>query len=492
MTHALSGQSDWQRVSRLVEALERTRPMSDIELRRQCLEITGDRLSVNLVAVLRTVSAPRGQLYEVVRYLQDRRGGLRALADSIEFLAPEARSTEAFRQLVFEVPAQPALTTEELAEIRGLLTGLAGLPGLPVAELHRAARGVYERLPPGPPDVLRAFEHLMEANARADGLLPCMVYVEHLAAFAPAGPAGRLRDWNAAVATALGLLPAWEELRRTLAPVPAPDGEPTAYLAIQVEWFDVETDEYVLSSWTKEDASSAAVPGFAHYRCTGEDLESAVAEVIADGEDTLASLDIQVQVEFLLGRELIWLPVDEWATHRESGLPRPIVQHYPVVLRCLERQRDRTLQRVWNRRWRTMSDNPGDCGWQLCGGPEGIGAAGLQDILNKDTDTRVVAVALADAPRRPRTAAPHAYDVALREGIPAMLWHNDSAGGDLVHTLAEHLFDGGMIAGLPARVHEWRGTQIRGGVILLHDDPGNIYTQPTRRQSPRVMGRTER
>lgn len=127
-----------------------------------------------------------------------------------------------------------------------------------------------------------------------------MVYVEHVAAFAPAVSAGRLCDWNTAVATALGLLPAWEELRRTLAPVPASAGEPTAYLAIQVEWFDVETDEYVLSSWTKEDASSSAVPGFAHYRCTGEELESAVAEVIADGEDTLASLDIQVQVEFLL------------------------------------------------------------------------------------------------------------------------------------------------------------------------------------------------
>ncbi|WP_436790707.1 effector-associated domain 2-containing protein [Yinghuangia sp. YIM S10712] len=491
MVHTVEGMSHWERVSRLVEALERTRPMGDAELRRQCLEVAGERLDIDLLAVVRTGAVPRSQLYDLVRLLEELRGGLWVLADTISFFAPGARSTEAFRRLVLETPVQPMLSPGELREIHVLLRAVPDR--LPIAGIHRAARGTFEHLPPGREDAVGAFDHLAEANARADGLFPFMVYIEHLAVLVPRDLGDPLRAWDTAVADTLNATDALRELRAGLVPVAAQRVASPAYLAIQVERIDADAERYAVSSWTKEDATARPFPGHHELLCSPEELEGTVETVIADGEASLAGLDAQIQLEFILGRDLIGrLPVDEWATHRESGLPRPIVRHYPVVLRSLERQREPALQRVWNRRWRSMSDHPGECRWQVCGGPDGIGPADLQDTLNRDTEGQVVAILLLDAPGPREIGVPHAYDVALREGIPAMLWHRSRKSDTLLHDLAQEILGAPEFGRLPGRVHEARvTTPACDGVALLHDDPGNLYARWRPYGLPRSMGRRQ-
>ncbi|UGQ12637.1 hypothetical protein LO772_03190 [Yinghuangia sp. ASG 101] len=477
MVDGTDGTSHWRHVSRLVEALERTRPMSDPELRRQCLEITGERLRVDLLAVVRTSAVSRSQLYDLVKVLDELRGGLLVLADTISFLAQGARSSEAFHRLVLESPVQPTLSVRELREIHALLRALPGR--VPIARVHHAARGSFERLPPGREDPVAAFDHLAEANARTDGLFPFAVYVEYLAGSAPGAVGDRMRAWNDAVAETLGAAGALAELRAGLVPVTAMDRETPAYLAIQVESIGGDPERYAVSSWTKEDAASPPLPGRHELLCSPAELESTVEAVIADGEACLAALDAQIQLEFILGRDLIgWLPVNEWATHRDSGLPRPLVRHYPVVLRSLERQREPSLQRVWNRRWRAMSEKPAECRWQVCGGADGFGPADLQDALNEDTDGHVVAVLLLDAPGPPESGVPHVYDVALREGVPAMLWHRCGNNGHALHDLLRDLLEAPEFVRLPGKVHASRAAAPFGdGMALLHDDPGNLYAR---------------
>ncbi|WP_230396434.1 effector-associated domain 2-containing protein [Streptomyces blattellae] len=255
--------SDWVRTSRLVEVLERTRPMGDPDLRRQCLEVAGSRLNIELAGLVLQGVNTRSQLYDAVRLLGDIPGGLTVLAETIRFFAPGARSTEAFHHLVCSTFVQPTLAEAELREIRGLLRQA---PKVPVGRIHRAARGSYERLPPGHEDIVLAFDHLTEANARADGLFPFMVYVECVAALAPDHLARRLRRWNATVADSLGLRDALDALRADLVPVRPEHTEGIAYLAIQIERGDVDDgdgyDGYLVSSWTKESVSSPARPDF--------------------------------------------------------------------------------------------------------------------------------------------------------------------------------------------------------------------------------------
>lgn len=146
MADTIDDPSAWARTSRLVEALERTRPMGDPDLRRQCLEVAGSRLNIELTGLVMQGVNTRSQLYDVVRVLGDIPGGLMVLADTLRFFAPGARPTEAFHHLVRSTFVQPPLTAAQLREIHDLLRQA---PRVPVGRIHRAARGTYDRLPPG-------------------------------------------------------------------------------------------------------------------------------------------------------------------------------------------------------------------------------------------------------------------------------------------------------------------------------------------------------
>lgn len=480
--------SHWARTRRLVEALERTRPMVDPDLRRQCLEVAGSRLSVDLAGLVPQAGTVRSRLLDVVSLLDDIPGGLLVLADTLRFFAPGARSTEEFHRLVVSAGVQPPLPEARLREMRELLRQA---PEVPVGRVHRAARGTYERLPLGREDIVAAFDHLVEANARADGLFPFMLYVEYVAALVPSGLGRRMRRWNASVADGLGVLDALETLTAGLVPVRSGPAEGMAYLAIQIERAD-DGDGYLVSSWTKEDASSPAHPDFQDFASPDEDLEMTVERVISSGEASLSGVDTPVQLEFLLDRELVDLPVEEFSTHRSSGLPRSLVRHYRMVIRSLERQRDPAIRRVWSRRWRSMRETPHECSWHECGGMGGLSPADLQDILGRDMAGRVVAVALLDAPRKPEPGIVHSYDVALREGVPAMLWSRSAGAVPALGDLAKQLFAANQLNALAAKIHESRGSLISDGVLLFMDDPDNVYVPVRRYQSPRYMGRTTR
>ncbi|MGW0943536.1 VMAP-C domain-containing protein [Streptomyces sp. NPDC002623] len=487
MTDTIDDPSGWVRTSRLVEVLERTRPMGDPELRRQCLEVTGSRLNVDLAGLVLQGVNTRSQLYDVVRLLGDIPGGLMVLAETVRFFAPGARPTETFHHLVRSTFVQPPLTEAGLRDVQDLLRQA---PKVPVGRIHRAARGAYDRLPPGHEDIVLAFDHLVEANARADGLFPFMLYVEHVAALAPGRLARQLREWNATVADGLGVRDALDAACAALVPVPPEHTESVAYLAIQIERED-DGDGYLVSSWTKEDVSSPACPDFLDFACSDGDLEMTVERAISSGEASLAGLDTPVQLEFVLGRDLVDLPVEELSTHRSSGLPRSLVRHYQTVIRSLERQRDPSIQRVLKRRWRSMRDTPQECSWHACGGTGGLSPSDLQDLLGRDRHGRVVAVALLDAPRKPEPGIVHSYDIALREGVPAMLWTRSARAVPGLGDLADQLFTANQLNALAAKVHESRGSLISDGLLVLIDDPENVYVPLRRYQSPQHKGRTQ-
>ncbi|MFD6322731.1 hypothetical protein ACFWOL_07600 [Streptomyces sp. NPDC058442] len=508
MADTIDDSSEWVRTSRLVEVLERTRPMRDPDSRRQCLEVAGSRLNIELTGLVAEGMSARSQFYDIVRLLGDIPGGLMVLADTLRFFAPGARSTEAFHHLVHSMFVQPPLTRAQLQEIHGLLRQA---PAVPVVRIHRAARGTYEQLPAGQDDIVLAFDHLVQANARADGLFPFLLYVEYVAALTPVRLRRQMSRWNASVADGLGVLDTLEALAAELSPVRPEHAEGMAYLAIRIERTDDadgdhdngygygygsgyggghdsgygDDGEYLVSSWTKEDASSPARPDFLDFPCSGEDLEMTVERAISSGESLLAGLDTPVQLEFLLGRDLVDLPVEEFSTHRSSGLPRSLVRHYQTVIRSLERQHDPAIQRVWRRRWRSMRESPHECAWHACGGLSGLSPSGLQEVLGRDMAGRVVAVALLDAPQRPEPGIVHPYDVALREGVPAMLWSRSAGAVQALDDLAKQLFATNQLNTLAAKIHEVRGAQAFDGVLLLIDDPENVYVPLRRYESPR-------
>ncbi len=210
------------------------------------------------------------------------------------------------------------------------------------------------------------------------------------------------------------------------------------------------------------------------------------ALIMADEVDGDAS---QMDLEFVLPRNLLCTPIEEWTDHEPTYMSLAI--HFVVVVRDLDRQRDPVLRMGWLRKWaKVVQDdglaNAGLDQWITCTKEQCEPGQVFYDLLKDEC----VSLGLTF---RPGDGA-HEFDLGevLDAGMPIVIWPRQcehsaapvsglsgNASADFEEKLSQRLV-GRRLTDLPRIVYELRkeaGADRGRGMTLLWDDP-------TRRAEP--------
>lgn len=355
-------------------------------------------------------------------------------------------------------------------------------------------RASQHRLPAPPAYCENAWDMFLYAvgmNAPQGSLPPHLAFLECIVGQLTPGTAGLVDQWNRRRAYEIGVTAGLDDARlrrdrrvRT---------DPTVHLIIQFERHPTDPDLCLMSWWRQWGQDKDAFdPAGRQLPVHLRDLERRTEAAILDLEELLAEREDLVALEFILPVELMHLPVESW--HKESGspLPKALGKEYPVVLRSLERLRNRHWQRVWRQRWRHLEEEPRSGGTQWSR-PDG---AGYLERLESGllADRSLVALILSGPPGSVDGSNVGELEIALRCGLPVVMWHRQRSTDDHVTNAMRDFLGTDGLADLRDRARRLRldahrlephGREQHLGrhLALLWDDPDR---QPERGPGPRV------
>ncbi|MFB9838805.1 VMAP-C domain-containing protein [Actinoallomurus acaciae] len=478
-----------QTTADIVEILSGIRELHEEAGRSILVHAIGEMLGEPLM--LASYPNPRYFLYYLVLACHDHPAGLTALVRSVEFVAGQTVAAARLRRLVS--PAQDLLEPAVETRIEDLLMGLRVRS---LARLYYAAAG--GSVAPAPrqfSDAWDAFSVLLDHNRSPDRPPPHLAFVamllQMLRARDPAGPdeARRrtgLREWMTIELGKLrdngetGHADHLEQLRDRSEPTGA---DQPIYLIIQLEpvpdlveggtmcrlshWRQVDP-----LGWRPEPGEDRVVPF--------KEVPEHVAELIQEAEGGWAyQFDDSLVLEFVLPLELINLSLDEWTRDPpETPHPTPLGTEYEVLVRSYERLHTRNLHRAWRQRWQRLVDAVA-CATYWAGDPDS--AQRMRDRLH--TEREIVACVLSGPPDREPGATE--LRMALRAGIPVVLWHRmDESDAELRELLREYVGRPDLV-GLPQDIKRLRGSppserlaREKMQLTLLWDDPTHFIDDP--------------
>jgi vWA-MoxR associated protein C-terminal domain/vWA-MoxR associated protein middle region 0/Effector-associated domain 2 len=461
----------------LIGWLEQIPSLRDPASRRLCLELLGKRLGAELVVdELPTMRTQLIGIVEACRRQHPR--ALHVLMEVLEHMESGSIPVKRAQTVVDNMAVLDLLPEKGRQE---LLVLIEGCPGEQLGEFLRLSAGpTVDPMPgePRPADALAALEHM---NARPDGLPPLLVFVEYLAAYFSDQRGDLLRQWNDRQADWMGLTEKLRAERRTELTRPTVPKDVDACLVIRIEPDMLDPDILTVTHWRHSDPLEWRPQ---RGESVSGDLAAArqhVAELILQAEISWAKDARAIQVEFLLPRSLLNVPVDQWDLENESTLPRPLGLHYPVVVRSLERARSPQWHREWRRRWAVLKQlshvqpTPEEY-WMWSGGTRSRHLTVLDAKLAVNKD--VVSLVLRSAPKGTEEGE---LTIGLRTGVPVMLWHRSDTGraafeqevkamSDALPELIENLQKLRSRARQAARP----GTHVGSRMSLLWDDPDRL------------------
>jgi hypothetical protein len=125
-----------------------------------------------------------------------------------------------------------------------------------------------------------------------------------------------------------------------------------------------------------------------------------------------------LMIEMAVSREMLCWPLDRWEVDR-GGFPVLVGAHYPMVLRWLDRMRDKSLRKQWSLKWESVKSYAGGPLW-LCRSDE-YQPGQLLAIL-ASTSQAGTFVSFAFPPSRAREAYGDPLSVTLSGGTPVAIW----------------------------------------------------------------------
>jgi vWA-MoxR associated protein C-terminal domain/vWA-MoxR associated protein middle region 0 len=379
----------------------------------------------------------------------------------------ETPATAHLRAVVAGIVPPPLLENRERAALRGLL---ADLPVRDWGPLYMWAADSLAGPPPR--DLWRAAADLEERVTPPDGVPRLLTFAAALAELAPGPQGARLREWADHVADRLGA-------RR---PGTAPDAMSRRdsgrqlYLIVELSPSGLSPARFHMVAWIVHSSSSRwrtlvvenearTVPELR------EPLDRALDEArryLFDGEPE------PLFVEFLLPSRLLGLEVDQWIVTSESGLPEPLGELYPVVVRDADRLRRPGGEQRWHERWRSLQRVAGRPAPEAVAWLRGMDREAAVRALLADRRAPVcVALDPAPGPQQP----PDTVRVAVTAGMPVVVWHR--GGPDRLEEEIRPLFDRHELGRLPMLALGLRrgldGTAAPDrDIALLWDDPDRI------------------
>jgi hypothetical protein len=404
-------------------------------------------------------------------------GGLGALLRAVRLMLPGSRACAKIEQLIERAWVLDVFTEAELRRLQSWLVDLR-VPDL--AALVQRASGPGVPSPEPDVDAWGAFLQLVDYNAGADGIPPCLIFVELLVRRLEESDrslASSLAHWNADQARTLGLE---RELaaRRELLPAPSTSDAPL-YLVIAVDHDAIDPEILLVSHWRQDDPEHWPPARSDTEIVALPDLERCVDDIIVAAERAWAGHDGSVSVEFLLPRTLLNLPVQRWHKEHESGDPRPLCLDYPVVVRSLDRMKRAEWYRPWFGRWKTMNNGTTTVGMHIAASEDTSVPHRLDAILS---DPKLVSMLLTTPP--PATPRPRADELtaALRAGLPVVFWHCELPTPAALEDAVTRLIEDNGAGELPARLLEIRRNALIGGddlatlrdLVVLFDDPSRL------------------
>jgi hypothetical protein len=463
---------------------------------------------------LRTLPTARAVFIELVTVCRRQPDGLTALVKQVCFLDPLAADGRKMAELadewqafslIFGTGPTDSTADRSWAELRAALLPVR-LAGTTSGEEWRAVSGLarvatdyrLHELPAHCSAVWSAFTHLVGANAAPRSLPPWMVFLDCVAERLAADPARAraVQRWVRQYAGEWGL-----EQRLDDAPwrsrYEADEVRWPAYLVIQVDPDPLGSDRIVLSHWWQRDQPYWRPRRQPDRHLTRDELKSVFDDVVTDVEAALGTMAhvrpaAQLMLEFVLPLEMLNEPVEFWRRRSPvGGAPRPFVLDHPIVLRSLERLRAPSCHLAWRRRWEAFKRQPRAVRayWSQ---PSGVNyferlAADLSG------DQTIMSLVLSEPLIPGNTKACEEWAIALKYGVPAILWHREDCGdSDFRAAVAAIAADGGL-AELPGRIAELRQAGLRVGpddlaahlgrnIAVLWDDPDRLP------ESPRAAG----
>ncbi|MET9803207.1 trypsin-like peptidase domain-containing protein [Streptomyces sp. NPDC006368] len=396
----------------------------------------------------------------------------RALATLTESLAPAVHGAgrEALNSLLALGRLEENVRLLSVGEHRQLLEDLRRVTAADATLVPRAAREALRYMVlPGP---LGASARLTEADLdtvvlglegypdgpSAGGGAPPVPALLRLAAFvASAAPdaatRGSLHAWCDRVAQRLGISPiALAERRADAANWAAHRPSPVSRIVLRLSADRTDPDRYRCRiDLMRKDGSTTGVAS-PEGTCTAEEIGRLVREAAegCEGDDTYPV----TQVDVVVGRDGLQLPVDGWDTGSGAlgdlfpdlgGLRLALGAKYRVALRCPEMSR-RSPRRdsEMRRRWAA-----GHAGLLVVDETSGT-VQQLYQLL--ETSHKDVAGVVLHGPREERDRL---LDLCLALGVPVVLWDREADGHGHTARL-DALAPAGPLHQLPERVREFR------------------------------------
>lgn len=432
--------------------------------------------------VVRDGSTPQVHLYNIVAACHDEPGGLDAMMRFLDYLVSDHPATARVRALIS--PVQDAVTAEDGQVIDRLLRGRRTAH---LARLFCVAAGGAVTPPAVLRDALHAFHILADHNVRADGLAPHLVFVSLLAEAVAMGAepqaavlAAELRDWLARQVRRMrddGQDDIADRLTRLdHCRGPVPDASLPICVVIMVEPdLTGPPGGYVLSHWRQIDPTTwCPEPGGERIRLRVAEIPDAVAHLLQEAETGWARpLGEPLYVEFVLPTELLNLDVDQWTRERPPDpYSVPIGTEYDVVVRSQERLRTPVWHRSWQRRSRLLHEPGAECVVHEL--PHGLAERPRALRVHLNREESVVACLLTAPPDVEPGRSQLA--VAMRAGLPVVLWCRDAECGEQLTRLLRNL----DIRQLRSRIRQLRSAAAMGDsdpdaklgshITLLWDD----------------------
>lgn len=425
----------------LVDALQQVSSMSDAAGRNFIVRLISDRLGVRL-PVDDEPNTLR-HLYAIVDACRQRTDGLSALLEELDRVELGATTMHPVRQFITE------MTLDEVwpaAERDGLFILLQGVVVQDIGEVYRfvGGRGAPE-LPAQTtfPEVFRALETL---NSDVNGLPKPLVFVEYLAARVRNELGSELRRWADRQAHRLRVVTELQATRRKFVQVTAPESPPPrshGYLLLMLRLEGPAGALFRLSYWAQLDVSNGWHPDRGpDFVGDLEHVKHRVAELVQTTSANWARYEPKITVEFVLSDDLLNLDVDQWNWETESPIPEPVGCRFPVVVRSLERMKNRHWHTSWRTRWKELQAQLNRANSIAHGASyrnEACDAHGLRALTSTfERMPGLVSLILSEPPMSGRNGHSQ-VTVGLRAGVPVIMWHRRNCVSDDFLVMAEKL-----------------------------------------------------
>jgi hypothetical protein len=455
---------------------------------------------------IRDFSEPRHQSVEVVSTCSSVPAGVEAVVEVVALFAPAAQQLTELRQCLRELrelDVDDVLDEDDKAELIRALRGWR--PQNPGWLYQRATR--HQQTSPAGwcEDAWDMFIQLCGQNAPPTGLPPGMLFLLLLEYEVDATLATMLYRRNQRMATRLELTTELDHHRAALNLSTEAPIEPYVYLVIQVEP-EQEPDQaepalvgthdqvpdpggkperYVVSQYRQWHGGGSwhSRPHGPRVRGVGRDELEAVAEQMVREADQSWSYPVarqrwpgptaepspsepthQLVVEFVLPIQLLNADVAWW--RKEPGRfrrmpPKLLSFDHPVLVRSLERLREKGWHHAWRQRWHRLRTDPVHS--QLYRGRPGwADFTQLEAELNLDPN--LTAMLLSEPPRVDGSGRGNGVlevVTALRAGLPVIIWHRTEPATDALWQEVYDMTADGQIAHLPVRIQLARLAALR-------------------------------